>query len=160
MNTALAVLAGGLVPFIVGSLWYSKALFGNVWMRELGKTEEDIKQGNMAVTFGLSFVMALVIAWGFVRWTHQGEEDPTPFLHGMYHGLFECAVLVVPALITVMLYEQKSFRLIMINVGYWIVNIPLIVGVAYLVYHAFPAAEEAAEPEALNQVLNTVKTLV
>jgi hypothetical protein len=59
-----------------------------------------------------------------------------------------------------MLHEQKSFKLILINCGYWLVNIPLIVGVVYVVSNALPAAEEVVEPEVLNQLMYVTGILV
>lgn len=51
-----------LVPMIVGSIWYGP-LFGKAWMKEMGFTEESMKNGNMPLIFGLSFVCSFLIAF-------------------------------------------------------------------------------------------------
>ena len=53
----LAVLAALVAAFVLGGAWYSKALFGNAWMQDVGLTEEAIKNGNMARTFGGTIIL-------------------------------------------------------------------------------------------------------
>ena len=59
----LAILLGALVPMVMGFIWYSPMLFGNAWMKSIGKTEEDLKKGNMPVIMGLSFLLSAVMAF-------------------------------------------------------------------------------------------------
>ena len=61
----LAVIAAAVATFALGGLWYSPALFGKAWQREAGVTEEKMKSANMALIFGLTFVLALIAAWVF-----------------------------------------------------------------------------------------------
>ena len=55
----LAVLVAALSSFVVGFVWYNPKVFGTIWMKEVGMTEEKAKQGNMAIIFGLTFVLLL-----------------------------------------------------------------------------------------------------
>ena len=41
----IAVIVATVAAFILGAVWYSKALFGNQWMQEVGLTEETIAAG-------------------------------------------------------------------------------------------------------------------
>jgi hypothetical protein len=47
----LAVLVAALVSMVIGGLWYSPLLFGNIWMKLSGITQKDVekakKQGMM-----------------------------------------------------------------------------------------------------------------
>lgn len=58
----LAVLGAAFVPMIIGSIWYGP-LFGKAWMKEMGFTEETMKNGNMPLIFGLSFVCSFIVAF-------------------------------------------------------------------------------------------------
>ncbi|MEZ4957813.1 MAG: DUF1761 domain-containing protein [Saprospiraceae bacterium] len=58
----IAVLVAALVPMLIGFLWYNPKLFGNAWMKASGMTEEKIKSGNMAVIFGVSFLLSFLLA--------------------------------------------------------------------------------------------------
>ena len=60
----LALLGAALVPMLLGFIWYHPKVFGTVWMKESGMTEEKAKSGNMALIFGLSFVFSLILAAG------------------------------------------------------------------------------------------------
>lgn len=58
----LAIIVAALIPMIIGFIWYHPKLFGNTWMQVAGMTEEKIKSGNMALIFGLSFLLSLLLS--------------------------------------------------------------------------------------------------
>src|SRR6185503_4619084 len=60
----LAVLVAALSSFLIGGLWYSPMLFGNVWNRAAGNPSKA-GQGHPAKIFGLSFVFALIAAFAY-----------------------------------------------------------------------------------------------
>lgn len=61
MNWLIIILAA-LVPMIVGFVWYNPKVFGTIWMKAADMTEEKMKGANMGIIFGLSFVLAIVLA--------------------------------------------------------------------------------------------------
>lgn len=78
----LGIVLSLVASIAVGSLWYSPFLFGNVWMREVGLTEEKMKQSSVtpaqaigfAVALGLVFAVFvnLLFTWIGVRTVAQG----------------------------------------------------------------------------------------
>lgn len=56
----LVAIGAAFIPMIIGSVWYGP-LFGKSWMKEMGFTEESMKQANMPLIFGLSFVCSFII---------------------------------------------------------------------------------------------------
>lgn len=56
----IAVLVAALVPTVVGFIWYHPKVFGTAWMKAAGMTEEKMKGGNMALIFGLAFVLSFL----------------------------------------------------------------------------------------------------
>ena len=56
------VLITGLIPLIIGSAWYSPALFGNAWMKASGTSEEKARSGNMLVIFGCVYLFGVMIS--------------------------------------------------------------------------------------------------
>ena len=58
----LAVFVATVIAFILGTAWYSKALFGSAWMQEVGLTEEDVNKAKMARTLGGAFLLQIVAA--------------------------------------------------------------------------------------------------
>jgi hypothetical protein len=57
-----AVLAAVVAAMAVGSLWYSPLLFMKRWVKEIGKTPEQL--GNPMLAVGNSVIMYLIAAVG------------------------------------------------------------------------------------------------
>ncbi len=58
----IAVLAASVIPLVVGAVWYNPKVMGNAWMKASGTTQEQIEGSNMALIFGLTWLMSLFIA--------------------------------------------------------------------------------------------------
>ena len=110
----IAVLVAAVASFLLGGLWYSKALFGKAWQRETGLTDEVLAKGNMAKIFGLSFVLALLAAWNFANFL-----GPRPSLAlGLASGASAGLLWVAGSFGINYLFERKSLKLFLINGGY------------------------------------------
>jgi hypothetical protein len=112
-----AVVVSTIVAFAIGGVWYSKALFGNAWLEEVGLTEEAVNNANMPKTFGgtlvLQFLAVSVLA------ALLGPESS--WLSGLETGLLIGIFLIATAYGITYLFEQRSMRLFLINAGYNIV---------------------------------------
>lgn len=58
----LAIFVSALIPLIVGAIWYHPKVMGTRWMRLSGTTEEQIRSGNMAVIFGVTYLLCVLLA--------------------------------------------------------------------------------------------------
>lgn len=132
----LAIVAASILPLVTGFLWYGP-LFGKAWMQESGMTEEKAKNMNPAKTYGLAVVFAFLLAFFIVPQVFLGGMPPDelhgtePFMtfkHGALHGAMIALFVVLPVFATNALFEQKSFKYVAINVGYWVVTIALMGG--------------------------------
>jgi len=114
----LAVVVATLASFAIGSLWYSPLLFGKGWQKAVNLSEDDIKNSNMFKTFGFSFILMFIMALG-VALFQQGHDNATSTaLGGLIHGLFLAIFFVATSYGVNMLYQQKSFKLWLIDAGY------------------------------------------
>ena len=130
----ISVPVAAIAVMAFGFLWYNPKTFGPVWMESIGMTEEQAKKGNKPLIFGLSFIMSMIIAYTFIgKAGHHGEKDQT-FIHGIVHGWFAVAWVVIPVLITNLLYEQRSLKSILVNVGYWIISFCLMGAIVFAFY--------------------------
>ncbi len=113
----LAVLVATIVAFVLGGLWYSKVLFGNVWMQEVGLTEEAVNNANMPRTFATTFLLQLIAAVAIAALIGNDGNWQLGLQTGLWVGLFWIAT----AYGVTYLFEQRPFRLWLINAGYYVV---------------------------------------
>lgn len=115
----LAVVAAAISTFVLGGLWYSPALFGRAWMsvNNLGKTE--LAKSNMGKIFGLSFVIALVMASNLAAFL---AEPRTNASWGAAAGFLAGFGWVALGIATIALFERRSFKYVLINGGYMTVS--------------------------------------
>jgi hypothetical protein len=147
----LVVLGSGLIPLLIGFVWYHPKVFGTVWFQLSGVSEEKAKTANMPLIFGLTVVFGIFLAFAMMMMSiHQmhmmstlmnvpgfgqegtevnnyyldfmtkyGNEFRT-FKHGAAHGLLGGLITALPVIAVNGLFEQKSFKYILINTGYWV----------------------------------------
>lgn len=113
----LAVIVSTLAAFALGGLWYSKSLFGDKWMSEVGLTDDAVNQANSIRLFGGAFALQFVAttAVAVILGPDGGWWD------GMRAGLLIGICVVAPAYGVTYLFEQRTRRLFLINAGYYVV---------------------------------------
>jgi hypothetical protein len=62
----LVVILAGLIPMVVGFIWYSKNVMGGVWMRESGYDPTTAKTPNMVVLLGIGLLLSVMISVGLM----------------------------------------------------------------------------------------------
>jgi hypothetical protein len=144
----LAILVAALSSFVVGFIWYNPKVFGTIWMKEIGMTEEQAQKGNMLKIFGLTFVYAFMLAFimpsivihqmgalsmiGGPMFVDSAKPSYAAFMadygdafrtfkHGALHGFISGIFLALPIISINGLFEQKSWKYMAIQAGYWIV---------------------------------------
>lgn len=110
----LAVIIATISAFALGAAWYSPALFGNTWLRDVGLTKESIDGANKWVIFGGTFLLLVVSAAALSAWIEGG------WLQGLHAGLWIGLFWLGTACGITYLFEQRPFRLWLINGGYYI----------------------------------------
>ncbi|MBI3626752.1 DUF1761 domain-containing protein [Candidatus Uhrbacteria bacterium] len=115
-----AVLVAAIVQMAIGFAWYSKALFGAKWLALIGKTEEDMKKGgSMGKVMGLSFVSSLIMAYVLAHVLFL--IDATTVTMGLQAGFWLWLGFVATTSFMKVLYEHRSKKLYLIDVGYYLV---------------------------------------
>ena len=144
----IALLLAAISALVVGFVWYNPKVFGTIWMKEAGLTEENMKGVSMAKIFVLAFIFAFLLAMTMMQMSiHQTGAlslvggDPSKALpsyaafmadygnafrtykHGALHGILAGVFVALPILGTNALFERKSAKYIFINAGYWVVTL-------------------------------------
>lgn len=133
----LGITLASLMPLLIGAIWYHPKTFGTIWMNSLGFTEEDLKKGSIAATFGVTFLMSFTLAYYFAMRYHGHGEESSVLAHAAYHGFMTFGYIGMPVLVTNLLFERRGWSGILVNVGYWFLAVIALV----LVVHLMPGAE-------------------
>ena len=114
----IAVVAAAFSMFLIGGLWYSPILFGKIWAKENNFSDEFVKGGNKAKIFGGSLFLSILMAFnlaGFVSGYDHWTWGPLGgFLAGFGWVALSIGILYF--------FERRSFRLFLINAGYFILS--------------------------------------
>lgn len=149
----IAVLVSAASTLVVGFVWYSPKVFGEIWMKENNLTQEELQKGNMLMIFGLTYIFSLMIVITEMSLTiHQSgavgmiggpmkitEALPSfkafmtdygmafrTFKHGALHGFISGLFFAFPIIAINGLFERKSWKYIFIHTGFWIVCLTII----------------------------------
>ncbi len=128
----LAVLVAGISSFVVGGIWYSPGLFGRAWMKDNNFTEEQVRSGgNKGKIFGWTFFFSLLMAANLGMFLADSPAEctgncaqKTDIVWGATAG-FLAGIWTFCAIAIHSLFEQKPWRLILINGFYSVVSLIL-----------------------------------
>jgi len=113
-----AVLTCSVFNLLLGAIWYSPALFYNAWKSENNLTDEDIKKSNPIKTHGISFLLAYLMSYNLAFFLGDAKTDWQWGLTAGFLAGFGWAAAIFTA---IALFEQKSWKYILINSGYIVV---------------------------------------
>jgi hypothetical protein len=117
----LAVIAAGVSAFLVGGIWYSKALFANAWMTDSKLNIDEIKSSSMGKTFGFTALFSLIMAANLAIFLSGPKTDVTWGAEaGFLAGIWTFCAIAIHSL-----FELRSWRHIFINGGYSVVSLTL-----------------------------------
>lgn len=108
------VLAAAVAGMVLGALWYSPLLFGNAWMRALGKTTGDLGPAGpaMAGSMAACLVTAVVVEFFVVA---TGAYTPAA---GAGVGALLGVGILATGMLSDSLFSGWGWRLYFIQAGY------------------------------------------
>ena len=115
------LVVAALSTFVIGFLWYGKALFGKTWQRLAALSDEDIAGGNMALIFGLTFILNFILAAILSVFTEIAMMIGSNALFGGLFAAIICIGFVATSFGINYLFSRKSFKLYLIDVGFMVV---------------------------------------
>lgn len=123
----VAVAVATLVSLVVGSIWYSKAMFGKEWMKMEG-VDEKKAQKNAGKAIGGMVLMAILMAYILAHLVYlsnsfYAEQDYSYLSSGVLTGFYVWLGFVMPVVASNSLFAQKPWKLSAINAGNWLVTL-------------------------------------
>lgn len=115
---ALAIVVAALLYFFIGSIWYSPVLFAQAWMKEIGKSKEELNPNPFI--YILCFILTVIAA--FAMACVFEITGLTGLVAGLFAGLASGLALAAATAITMMFNDYRKYKLYLINVGYHVVS--------------------------------------
>jgi len=109
----VAIITATLSSFVLGGLWYSPLLFGNIWLRESNYSCEKGKSHGV-MPYVCSFVFSLLAAIGF----NYLVMNSTTLYNHLIIALIVGVLLVATALGTNYQFADRSNKTFLIDAGY------------------------------------------
>ena len=110
----LAILLCGISSMVLGAIWYAPPIFGRAWQRGVGLTDENLAAGNMALIYGLAFLLSLAAAWVFAMFLGPNMGLGPSTAAGAAAGIFWVAASFGISY----LFERRGLAMWLINGGY------------------------------------------
>ena len=113
----LAVIVAGIAYFMLGGLWYSKALFGSKWaaLQKMDMNDPNMKKGVGAIMF-YSFILMLLTAIGLAILVVR--MDVVLLSGAIKLGLVTGLLFAITSVSISFVYEKKPMALHFITGGY------------------------------------------
>ena len=148
----LAILVAALSSFVVGFVWYNPKVFGTIWVKEAGLTQEQIDKGNLLKIFGLTFIYSFMLAFmmpslvihqmgpigmiggpdmiaaakpSYAAFIADYGDAFRTYKHGALHGFISGIFIALPIVSINGLFEHKTWKHMSIQAGYWIINMTI-----------------------------------
>ena len=118
----LTIIIAAVVSFIIGAFWYSPLLFGNSWMKLTGLSKIDVektKKGKMTKLYLAEFLAQLIMAYVLAHFVIYA--DAFTIIDGLQVGFWIWLGFAATISLGIILWENKSIKLYLINAGYWLV---------------------------------------
>jgi hypothetical protein len=119
-----AVLIATASSMIVGSIWYSRRVFGAYWLKAVGYTEEDMRKGAafpLIITVVVSFITAWVLAGAAdISWRFYNGSF---FWNAVLTGIILWAGFTAARMITHDAFDRRPSGLTVLNLAHEFVTI-------------------------------------
>ncbi len=119
----LQILAAGLVPFIVGSLWYHPRIFGTRWMSLKKVTPEMAERSSRLALHSTAVMLFLGIVSSFVFWQVFTALEVDSFSGALFTAISIWLGFMVPATLNRILWDHMGVSLYLIETGQWFVSL-------------------------------------
>lgn len=122
----MAVLLAGISSMVVGSIWYSKKVFGETWGKLAGVDMKNWDDKMSWTPMVAMFVFALIMAYTLAHVTALSAAyfiDKSFLYCAVSSGFWMWLGFVVPTLVGGGLFEMRRKKLLGLNALNWLVTL-------------------------------------
>lgn len=132
-NNLLGILIATAAAMVIGSIWYSKPVFGKDWQKLVGLKDKDIKEGAIK-SMAAMLLMALVTA--FVLQRFIVIANPQDYFQAVKLGAWLWLGFVATYAIGGGMFEKRPTKLIVINITNQLITLIVMSVILYATYNA------------------------
>lgn len=114
------ILAATVAAMIIGTVWYSKPVFGKQWQKLVGLKDSDMKKGMLKGTI-IMLIMAFITATVLSRFVVI--SNPENYMQALKLGFWLWLGFVATYAIGGGVFEHRSPKLIALNLGNQLVTL-------------------------------------
>ncbi|MFK4998870.1 DUF1761 domain-containing protein [Bacillus sp. N9] len=119
----LAIVLAVIANTIIGALWYSPILFANVWLKSLGKTEDELNKSSANIGYALTMAAAVISA--IVLSLFISMMNNITIGGGALIGLLAGLGIASAREISPTFFEGRNMTLFFISASYHIVSLTI-----------------------------------
>lgn len=119
--SALPVLIGTVIYFVLGALWYSPLMFAKPWMK-INNIPEDF-EGGSPLLYAFSFILQFIGVFSLAIFIEALGTDGA--MAGALIGFYAAAGFVFSLSGATGLFSETPLKLHLINNGYHVVGLTL-----------------------------------
>ena len=117
-----AILACALVNMVIGALWYSPLLFGNIWMKGMKFSASELKNTKyMGARYAVAFLMGLMMIYILAHYVSAFGADTAA--EGAETAFWPWLGFMLPLLAGDVLWNGKTFGVFIINASHYFVTL-------------------------------------
>jgi magnesium-transporting ATPase (P-type) len=129
----LAVVLSAVSSMIIGFLWYGP-IFGKTWAKMVGMTADKMEKTkkDMPKTYGIMFTASLLMAYVLAHLVWYAAPGSLTIFISVKTAVWAWLGFVATTMLTRFLFnpEKKPVRLLVIDSGYYLVNL-IVMGVIF-----------------------------
>lgn len=116
-----AVITSIISNMVIGMLWYSPLLFGNIWLKLVGKKIEDISKEESNKSMSFSLIPAVLSIFSLA--TIISISGASTILGGLFIASILSIGVVGTSSFNLVLFEGRGVKLTLIHLGYSFVTL-------------------------------------
>ena len=116
----IALLVAVIAKQVIGALWHSPMVFGKVWSAETGVSDSEMR-ATLPRALPIEIVGSLIAAFVLLHAVRYAQANSV--LLGAAVGFLNWLGFVATSRLGSVLFAKGSFRLYLIDAGYWLVGL-------------------------------------